>query len=86
KMFDSDARSMAAAGDPFLDLVARIQPAFDALDRRRSAIAGGWLELKPLYVRAMKEARPQSPPYPDANRTLRFSYGRVEGYAPRDAV
>ena len=86
KMFDSDARSMAAAGDPFLDLAARIQPAFDALDRRRNAIAGGWLELKPLYVRAMKEARPQSPPYPDANRTLRFSYGRVEGYAPRDAV
>jgi hypothetical protein len=86
KMFDSDARAMAAAGDPFLDLAARIQPAFDALDRRRSAIAGHWLELKPLYVRAMRQARPQAPSYPDANRTLRFSYGRVEGYAPRDAV
>ena len=24
--------------------------------------------------------------YPDANSTLRFSYGRVEGYSPRDAV
>ncbi len=86
KMFNSDARALADAGDPFLDLAARIQPAFDALDRRRSAISGGWLELKPLYVQAMKQARPQAPPYPDANRTLRFSYGRVEGYAPRDAV
>ena len=86
KMFDSDAKAMAAAGDPFLDLAAKIQPAFDALDHRRSAISGAWLELKPLYVKAMKQARPQAPSYPDANRTLRFNYGRVEGYAPRDAV
>ena len=86
EMFAADARAMAATGDPFLALAARIQPAFDALNRRRSAIAGGWLELKPLYVEAMRQARPQALPYPDANRTLRFSYGRVEGYAPRDAV
>jgi S1-C subfamily serine protease len=25
-------------------------------------------------------------PYPDANRTLRFSYGEVRGYAPREAI
>jgi hypothetical protein len=86
EMFAADARAMAAANDPFLALAARIQPAFDALNRRRSAIAGRWLELKPLFVEAMKQARPQALPYPDANRTLRFSYGRVEGYAPRDAV
>lgn len=24
--------------------------------------------------------------YPDANRTLRFSYGHIKGYSPRDAV
>jgi hypothetical protein len=86
EMFAADAKAMAASGDPFLALAARIQPDFAALDRRRSAIAGGWLALKPLYVEAMRQARPQALPYPDANRTLRFSYGRVEGYAPRDAV
>ena len=86
EMFAADAKAMAATGDPFLALAARIQPAFDALNRRRNAIGGGWLELKPLYVEAMRQARPEALPYPDANRTLRFSYGRVEGYAPRDAV
>jgi hypothetical protein len=25
-------------------------------------------------------------PYPDANRTLRFSYGEVKGYIPRQAI
>jgi hypothetical protein len=25
-------------------------------------------------------------PYPDANRTLRFSYGEIKGYVPREAI
>jgi hypothetical protein len=86
RMFAASAREMAAVRDPFLALAARIQPCFAALDRRRSACAGRWLEWKPLYVEAMRAAQPQALPYPDANSTLRFSYGRVEGYAPRDAV
>jgi hypothetical protein len=86
RLFAAGAREMAAARDPFLVLAARIQPCFEALDRRRNAIAGRWLEWKPLYVEARRAAQPQALPYPDANSTLRFSYGRVEGYAPRDAV
>jgi hypothetical protein len=34
----------------------------------------------------MMQLRPDDIHYPDANSTLRFNYGRVEGYAPRDAV
>jgi len=86
KMFAADARTLAAAGDPFLDLAARIQPEFDALRRERSAVAGRWLQLMPLYVEAMMQLRPDDLHYPDANSTLRLNYGRVEGYAPRDAV
>jgi hypothetical protein len=86
KMFAADARTMAAANDPFLILAARIQPDFDAFFRSRNAIAGRWLQLKPLYIGAMTQLRPDDLHYPDANSTLRFNYGRVEGYAPRDAV
>ncbi len=86
KMFAADARALAAARDPFLTLASRIQPEIDAFNRRRNAVAGRWLELKPLYIEAMTQLRPDEPLYPDANGTLRFSYGRVEGYAPRDAV
>jgi hypothetical protein len=86
KMFAADARTLAAANDPFLSLAARIQPEFDAFNRSRNAGAGRWLQLKPLYVEAMMQLRPDDLHYPDANSTLRFNYGRVEGYAPRDAV
>ena len=86
KMFATDAKTMAAASDAFISLAARIQPDIDAFNRRKNAIAGRWLELKPLYVEAMIGLRPQTSLYPDANSTLRFSYGRVEGYVPRDAV
>jgi hypothetical protein len=86
KMFAADSKALAAANDPFLALAAKIQPEFDAFNRSRNAVAGRWLELKPLYVEAMMQLRPDDLHYPDANSTLRFNYGRVEGYAPRDAV
>lgn len=39
-----------------------------------------------LYVRGMMELYPDKTYWPDANSTLRLSYGKVEGSAPRDAV
>jgi hypothetical protein len=41
--------------------------------------------LRPLLVRGMGEMR-GGIPYPDANRTLRFTYGEVKGYIPHDAA
>jgi hypothetical protein len=38
-----------------------------------------------MLVRGMSEMR-GSKPYPDANRTLRFTYGEVKGYVPKDAA
>ncbi len=86
KMFAADARTLAAARDAFITLAGKIQPDIDAFNRRKNSIEGSWLRLKPLYIEAMMELHPQALYYPDANSTLRFSYGRVEGYTPRDAV
>lgn len=38
-----------------------------------------------LYTQGMAEMK-KSTPYPDANSTLRFTYGYVKGYKPREAV
>lgn len=43
-------------------------------------------ELDRLYMKAQMEFREGEPLYPDANLTLRVSYGQVMGYEPRDAV
>ncbi|TFG80450.1 MAG: S46 family peptidase [Chrysiogenales bacterium] len=86
KMFAADARTLAATQDAFISLAGKIQPDIDAFNRRKNIIEGSWLRLKPLYIEAMMGLDPQALYYPDANSTLRFSYGRVEGYTPRDAV
>ena len=41
--------------------------------------------LRLLYQQGMAEMK-NSTPYPDANSTLRFTYGNVKGYSPREAV
>jgi hypothetical protein len=38
------------------------------------------------YIRGLREMQSDKTFYPDANSTLRVSYGKVEGYAPRDGV
>ena len=38
------------------------------------------------YMKAQMEFQPEKTFYPDANRTLRVSYGQVAGYNPSDAI
>ena len=38
------------------------------------------------YMKAQMEFQPDKTFYPDANRTLRVSYGQVAGYSPSDAI
>jgi hypothetical protein len=42
--------------------------------------------LQRVYVNGLKDFLPERKFYPDANFTLRVTYGKVEGYEPRDAV
>ena len=43
-------------------------------------------KLYRLYVKGLQEMQPTKVFYPDANFTMRVSYGHVAGYSPRDAV
>lgn len=43
-------------------------------------------ELGRLYLKGVREMNPNSKMYPDANFTMRASYGNVKSYKPRDAV
>lgn len=74
--------------DPLLGLAARLVPAQLRMEDARKASEGDQLRLRPAYMRvlaAWHDARGQAL-YPDANGTLRISYGRLQGLAPRDAV
>jgi len=38
------------------------------------------------YIKGLKEMQPEKHFYPDANSTLRVSYGKVSGFTPQEAV
>ena len=42
--------------------------------------------LQRIYMKALMEVFPKRRFYPDANSTMRVTYGQVKGYEPRDAV
>jgi len=42
--------------------------------------------LMRIYMKAQMEMQPEKRFYPDANFTLRVTYGKVNGYSPADAV
>ncbi|GEP95196.1 S46 family peptidase [Chitinophaga cymbidii] len=43
-------------------------------------------ELGRQYLKGVMQQQPKASRYPDANFTMRLSYGQVKPYAPRDAV
>lgn len=57
----------------------KIAPTYNELDLKNSA-------LQRTYMKAIVELFPNDRIFPDANSTLRVTYGKVKGYAPQDAV
>ena len=57
----------------------------EAANARAAKFASQIDRLRLLYQQGMAEMKGNLNPYPDANFTLRFSYGYVKGYAPREA-
>lgn len=53
---------------------------------RISSFIGTNDSLQRVYIAAQMEMQPAKRFYPDANSTLRVSYGNVKGYEPADAV
>lgn len=56
-----------------------------ALAARTAKFAASIDRLRLAYVQALTEMKGVGTVYPDANSSLRFSYGNVKGYAPRES-
>ncbi len=93
--FTSPEKAKAFLANPTLKAIEK-DPAFilsqaymgklmDASAQYRAA-AGKLQKGKRLFMRGIMEMEPNKVFYPDANSTLRYTYGKVEGYYPRDAV
>jgi hypothetical protein len=84
-MFDETPETLAARKDPLLDLGLALDAERKALKDRRDAAAGATLLLRPAWRKAVI-AEAGRPVAPDANGSLRVTFGRVRGYEPQEAV
>ncbi|MGY0503707.1 S46 family peptidase [Luteimonas sp. e5] len=88
RWMQADAAALSASRDPLLAAAGTLLPAILRLEDEAKAREGDLLRLRPAYMRALIGYRHSQgrAVYPDANSTLRVSYGRVQSLNPRDAV
>ena len=85
KMFGETAAQLHARRDPLVELGFALAAETEARRGRSDAAEGTVLRLRPEWRRAVI-AQAGRPVAPDANGTLRVTFGHVKGYAPRDGV
>ncbi|MFZ2494134.1 MAG: S46 family peptidase [Thermoanaerobaculia bacterium] len=85
KMYAETPAQLKARNDSMLNLSASLQQLADANEARELAYRGAMTRLRPGYFEALKMAAGREL-YPDANSTLRITFGTIQGYTPRDAT
>ena len=88
RLMQADAAALAASDDTLIAAAVRLAPALLRLEDAGKTHDGDLLRLRPAYMRALIGYRASQgrAVYPDANSTLRVSYGKVSALDPRDAV
>jgi hypothetical protein len=83
-----DPAAFRASNDPFIKLAVRLQDAALALEDRRKEVDGNLERIIPQYMTAVIAWKTSQgkPVYPDANSTLRVTFGTVAPYSPRDGL
>jgi hypothetical protein len=76
---------LAAVDDPFLKLAAAMESELKVAREESKGLGQEGADIKRAYEAAILEMK-RGAYAPDANGTIRFTYGPVMGYTPRDAV
>ncbi|HYJ46231.1 MAG TPA: S46 family peptidase, partial [Pyrinomonadaceae bacterium] len=84
-LLDLTSAQLRDLHEPLVDITMEIGPEVRRISTRQAEFNATVARWRPLLVQGMSEMK-GSKPYPDANRTLRFTYGEVKGYVPRDAA
>ncbi|HEY3173620.1 MAG TPA: S46 family peptidase [Thermoanaerobaculia bacterium] len=84
-MFEESRAQLEARNDALLGFAKALRSTLDEKERRDNEIAGAMMRLRPEYVTLLQKLR-KGRVYPDANGTLRVSFGQVQGYSPRDSI
>jgi hypothetical protein len=85
KMYGETRAQLDARNDSMIAFAAALLQQSMADEEREYRFKGATARLRPLYLAALREMS-GGKLYPDANSSLRISFGEVKGYQPRDAV
>ena len=85
ELLDKKPAELKKLNDPILNLAAELEKEMKVLREEKKALEQERLELKKVYVDSLMKLK-EGRIAPDANSTIRFTYGFVEGYYPKDAV
>jgi hypothetical protein len=77
-----------ASDDPFMRMAVALYESDLRLEEEDKDLTGRYQEARPRYMEALLafEKSRERLVYPDANSTLRITYGRVTGSRPRDGM
>jgi V8-like Glu-specific endopeptidase len=78
-------KELEELNDPFFKMAASLYPESEAIRINYQNFADNVTYLRKFYVEALFEWKGKGL-YPDANNTMRLTYGNVKGYEPADAV
>jgi hypothetical protein len=84
-LFDMTTAQIKALNEPLVELAWEVRRLDREVNRRTQTFNATVLRWRPLLLAGISEMK-GSKLYPDANRTLRFSYGEVKGYVPHEAL
>ncbi|ANM30312.1 dipeptidyl-peptidase 7 [Acidobacteria bacterium Mor1] len=88
ELLEATPKQLEASEDPFIQLAVALYDFRRAREAKQEAISGEFNALRPAYMETMLEFLRSKgrAVYPDANSSLRVTYGTVKGYSPRDGI
>jgi Peptidase S46 len=85
RMLGETSAQLAARNDAMLQFAAVLAPELVSIEQRELAANGAMSRVRPQYFEILRKVEGGNL-YPDANGTLRVTFGKVEGYSPKDAT
>lgn len=84
-LFELSSEKLIDLNDPLMNLAIAMYAENEVMRKQNEKFDAKIFDLRKKYLEVLQLMNDKTI-YPDANGTIRFTYGDVEGYEPRDAV
>ncbi|MEL6349873.1 MAG: S46 family peptidase [Myxococcota bacterium] len=85
-LLEMDRDTFEASDDPWVQLAVLVESVLAEQRAESRRLTGAMMRLRPQVVAANLERKGADSMYPDANSTLRLTFGHVTGWSPADGV